>query len=86
VNKLRAGNGLEEGISIGPLVDEAAIDKVDGQVRDAVAKGASLITGGFRMRDHGLDKGTYYAPTILTGVHNDMKIYREETFGSVALT
>ncbi|MBU8879774.1 NAD-dependent succinate-semialdehyde dehydrogenase [Bacillus sp. FJAT-29790] len=84
VNKLRAGNGLEDGISIGPLVSETAIAKVDGQVKNATEKGAQLITGGYRLTDNGLDKGTYYAPTILSGINKEMKIFREETFGPVA--
>ncbi|KOP83777.1 NAD-dependent succinate-semialdehyde dehydrogenase [Cytobacillus solani] len=84
VRKLRAGNGLEEGISIGPLVNEAAIEKVDGQVRDAVERGATLELGGYRLKENGLDKGVFYAPTILSGVHKDMRIFREETFGPVA--
>ncbi|MBM7649661.1 succinate-semialdehyde dehydrogenase/glutarate-semialdehyde dehydrogenase [Bacillus ectoiniformans] len=84
VKKLKAGNGLDDGISIGPLVDAAAVDKVDQQVRDAVAKGACAEAGGERLTGEGLDKGTYYAPTILSGVTKDMKIYREETFGPVA--
>ncbi len=82
-SKLKAGNGLEDGISIGPLVSQAAIDKVDAQVQDAKAKGAKLVLGGQRLTDHGLDKGHYYAPTILTDVTPDMLIYREETFGPV---
>lgn len=84
VSKLKAGNGLEEGISIGPLVNEEATQKVDRQVRDAIEKGACLETGGYKMTDNGLDKGHYYAPTILSGVNNEMRIYREETFGPVA--
>lgn len=84
VRNLRAGNGLEEGISIGPLVNEAAIEKVDGQVKNAVEMGATLELGGYRLIDKGLDKGVFYAPTILSGVHKDMRIFREETFGPVA--
>lgn len=84
VKNLRAGNGLEEGISIGPLVNEAAIEKVDGQVKNAVEMGATLELGGYRLIDKGLAKGVFYAPTILSGVHKDMRIFREETFGPVA--
>ncbi|MED3570756.1 NAD-dependent succinate-semialdehyde dehydrogenase [Cytobacillus praedii] len=84
VRNLRAGNGLEEGISIGPLVNEAAIEKVDGQVKNAVEGGATLELGGYRLKENGLDKGVFYAPTILSGVHKDMRIFREETFGPVA--
>ncbi|QED48979.1 NAD-dependent succinate-semialdehyde dehydrogenase [Cytobacillus dafuensis] len=84
VHKLRAGNGLEEGVSIGPLVNEAAIEKVDNQVKDAIERGASLKIGGNRMIESGLDKGNYYAPTILSGINKEMKIFSEETFGPVA--
>ena len=82
--RMRAGNGLEDGVQIGPLVDEDAVAKVDRQVRDAVAKGAELLCGGHRLMDDGLDRGTFYAPTILAGVTPEMRIYREETFGPVA--
>jgi succinate-semialdehyde dehydrogenase / glutarate-semialdehyde dehydrogenase len=84
VSKLRAGSGLEEGIAIGPLVNEQAVENVAVQVDDAVAKGATLHCGGERLREGGLDKGYFYAPTVLSGVNEDMRIYREETFGPVA--
>lgn len=84
VRKLKAGSGLEDGVAIGPLVNEAAIAKVDNQVKDAVAKGATLHCGGHRLTDDGLGKGYFYAPTVLSGVTEDMLIYREETFGPVA--
>ncbi|MBP6563966.1 MAG: NAD-dependent succinate-semialdehyde dehydrogenase [Neisseriaceae bacterium] len=82
-SKLKAGSGFDEGVSIGPLVNQAALDKVSAQVADAKAKGAKLILGGKRLTDHGLDQGHYYAPTILTDVTPEMLIYREETFGPV---
>lgn len=84
VTRLRAGNGLEDGIGLGPLISEAAIAKVDAQVSDAVANGAELLAGGHRLMDNGLDRGTFYSPTVLSGVTPDMLIYREETFGPVA--
>ena len=84
VNRLRAGNGLEDGIAIGPLVNESAVSKVDNQVKDALSKGAELLCGGHRMMDNGLDAGTFYAPTVLGNVTPEMLIYREETFGPVA--
>jgi succinate-semialdehyde dehydrogenase / glutarate-semialdehyde dehydrogenase len=84
VEKMRAGNGLDQGINIGPLVNEKAIEKVERQVADAIAKGADLLCGGHRLMDDGLDKGHYYAPTVLGNVTPDMLIYREETFGPVA--
>ena len=84
VEKMRAGNGLDQGINIGPLVNEKSIEKVERQVADATAKGAKLLCGGHRLMDDGLDKGHYYAPTVLGNVTPDMLIYREETFGPVA--
>lgn len=84
VRKLKAGNGMEEGVAIGPLVDKAAVEKVDKQVKDALEKGATVKIGGMRLLNDGLDKGTFYAPTVLAGVNEDMLIYREETFGPVA--
>jgi succinate-semialdehyde dehydrogenase/glutarate-semialdehyde dehydrogenase len=84
VGKLRAGSGLEDGIAIGPLVNDTAVAKVSNQVEDAVGKGAQLHCGGTRLTEGGLDKGFFYAPTVLSGVTEDMLIYREETFGPVA--
>ena len=84
VKKLKAGSGLTEGVNIGPLVNQAAIEKVDNQVRDAIVKGAILHCGGHRLTDGGLDAGFFYAPTVLSGVTEEMLIYREETFGPVA--
>lgn len=84
VGRMRAGNGLEEGISIGPLVDAASLEKVDRQVKDAIAKGAVVRTGGERLLADGLDRGFFYAPTVLSRVNRDMEIYSNETFGPVA--
>ena len=84
VSGMRAGNGFEQGVSIGPLVNSAALEKVDRQVTDALDKGATLVCGGHRMMDNNLDKGYFYAPTILKDVTPDMFIYRQETFGPVA--
>ncbi len=84
VCRLKAGSGFEAGNSIGPLINEAALQKVDSQVQDALAKGATLYTGGHRLTDGELSGGYFYAPTVLAGVTPEMKIYREETFGPVA--
>ncbi len=84
VQRMRGGNGLDDGISIGPLVGPGAVDKVERQVKDALDKGARLICGGHRLLENGLDKGHFYAPTVLADVSEDMLIYREETFGPVA--
>ena len=84
VSRMRAGSGFEKGVTIGPLVNAAALDKVDRQVKDALDKGAALVCGGKRLTDNNLDKGFFYAPTILSDVTPEMLIYREETFGPVA--
>ena len=84
VAKMKAGNGMEEGVTIGPLVNEAAVAKVDKQVQDAIGNGADVLCGGQRLTEGGLDRGYFYAPTILNGVDQNMLIYREETFGPVA--
>ncbi len=84
VAMLKAGSGFDQGVRIGPLVNATALAKVDRQVKDAVSKGAALIAGGARLTDNGLDRGAFFAPTILNNVTSDMAIYREETFGPVA--
>jgi succinate-semialdehyde dehydrogenase / glutarate-semialdehyde dehydrogenase len=80
VSRLKVGNGMEAGVTIGPLIDEAAVAKVEEHVSDALAKGARVVAGG---RRHGLG-GLFYEPTILADVDPTMKITREETFGPVA--
>ena len=84
IEKLRAGDGLEPSTTIGPLINHAAIEKIDRQVQDAVSQGANLHSGGRRLTENGLDNGCFYAPTLLSGVTSEMLIYREETFGPVA--
>jgi len=84
VAKMKAGSGFEDGVAIGPLVNQTAIDKVDAQVKDAVAKGATVTTGGAALDQGALASGTFYAPTVLANVSPEMLIYREETFGPVA--
>lgn len=70
--------------SIGPLIDETAIAKVDRQVQDAIGKGATLLAGGARLEEGELKGGFFYGATLLSDVRPDMLIYREETFGPVA--
>ncbi len=80
VAKLVVGPGLKGETQQGPLINMQAVEKVERHVADAVAKGATLVTGGKR---HALG-GTFFEPTILTGVTTDMLCAREETFGPVA--
>lgn len=84
VSKMQVGDGRDHGVAIGPLVNEAAITKVNAQVTDARDKGARVVIGGERLTNDSLDKGCFYAPTVLANVTVDMLIYREETFGPVA--
>ena len=80
VAKFKVGNGMEPGVIIGPLIDAAAVKKVEEHVSDAVAKGAKVMMGGKR---HALG-GLFFEPTILTDVTPAMKVTKEETFGPVA--
>ncbi|MDX1610087.1 MAG: NADP-dependent succinate-semialdehyde dehydrogenase [Halofilum sp. (in: g-proteobacteria)] len=80
VGAMKVGDGFEEGVTIGPLIDDNAIAKVEEHVTDAVEHGATVVTGGQR---HALG-GTFYEPTVLTGVTSEMKVAGEETFGPVA--
>jgi succinate-semialdehyde dehydrogenase/glutarate-semialdehyde dehydrogenase len=80
VDRLKVGPGLEEGVSQGPLIDDAAVEKVESHIRDAVAKGATVLKGGKRLRAD----ARFFAPTVLTGVTPAMAVAREETFGPVA--
>lgn len=74
------GNGLDEGVTVGPLVEEKARDSVASLVDAAVAEGATVLTGG----KAGTGAGYFYEPTVLTGVSTDAAILNEEIFGPVA--
>lgn len=78
--KIKVAPGLEPGSQLGPLIDQQALDKVKSHVADAIKKGAQLIIGG---KPHALG-GTFYEPTVLSGVKKGMLITEEETFGPVA--
>ncbi len=80
VERLKIGNGLEEGVVIGPLIDDRAVEKVREHIADAVDKGAKVVTGG---QPHALG-GTFFEPTILTDVPRDARVSKEETFGPLA--
>jgi succinate-semialdehyde dehydrogenase / glutarate-semialdehyde dehydrogenase len=80
VGALRVGDGLEEGVAIGPLINAAAVEKVEEHIEDAVTRGAAVLLGGKR---HALG-GTFFEPTILTNVAPGSKLMVEETFGPVA--
>jgi succinate-semialdehyde dehydrogenase/glutarate-semialdehyde dehydrogenase len=80
VGQLKVGNGLEDGVNQGPLIDMAAVEKVESHISDALSKGARLLEGGER---HSLG-GSFFQPTLLADVTTDMVITYEETFGPVA--
>jgi succinate-semialdehyde dehydrogenase/glutarate-semialdehyde dehydrogenase len=80
VAKLQIGNGLDEGITTGPLIDAKAVAKVQEHIADAISKGAKLLIGG---KPHALGGG-FFEPTILTDVPNNAAVAKEETFGPVA--
>ncbi|MED5483855.1 MAG: NAD-dependent succinate-semialdehyde dehydrogenase, partial [SAR324 cluster bacterium] len=77
---IKVADGFEEGAAQGPLINEAAVKKIESHVEDAVSKGAKLLTGGHR---HKLG-GTFYEPTVLSGVTTEMLVAKEETFGPMA--
>ena len=80
VKQLKVGNGFESGVLQGPLIDEAAVEKVEEHIEDAVSHGAHVLLGGKR---HSLGQ-TFFEPTVLGDVTPKMKVAREETFGPVA--
>ncbi len=80
VAALKVGNGMEEGVTQGPLINADAVRKVEAHIADARAKGAKIAAGGAR---HALG-GTFFQPTVLTDVPKDADIFRDETFGPVA--
>jgi len=80
--EIRLGDGLEEGIGMGPLINAGRLTEIDAIVQDAVKAGATVATGGQRAAD--FNEGHFYEPTVLTGVSDDMKVFAEENFGPVA--
>ena len=80
VAQFRLGNGSQDGVTMGPLIDEGAANDVMSFIEDAVTKGATVVTGGTR----GALGGAFVEPTILTNVSTDMRVFNEEIFGPVA--
>ena len=80
MSELQVGNGALEGTEVGPLIDQAGLDKVEGLVADAVAKGARILTGGSRPQG----PGYFYTPTVLADVPLDAELMKTEIFGPVA--
>ena len=82
VRTAKVGNGFEEGVNQGPLIEEAALEKVQRHVEDAIVKGGQVLTGGKRLSS--LGSGQFYEPTVVAGATPDMLCAREETFGPFA--
>ena len=80
VEKLKIGNGLDDGVDVGPLIDDRAAAKVREHIEDAVSQGAQVVTGG---KAHSLG-GSYFEPTLMINVPHTAKVAREETFGPLA--
>ncbi|MGN5593828.1 NADP-dependent succinate-semialdehyde dehydrogenase [Stutzerimonas nitrititolerans] len=80
VEKLKIGNGLDDGVDVGPLIDDRAAAKVKEHIEDAVANGARVVTGG---KAHSLG-GSYFEPTLMINVPHTAKVAKEETFGPLA--
>jgi succinate-semialdehyde dehydrogenase/glutarate-semialdehyde dehydrogenase len=80
VAAMKIGSGLEDNVMQGPLIDMKAVEKVEEHIADAVGKGARVVTGGKRHAKG----GSFFEPTVLTGVKTNMKVTHEETFGPVA--
>ena len=80
VKQLKVGNGVDDGVIVGPLIEKSALEKVEEHVKDAVAQGGRIVAGGAR---HPLG-GNFWQPTVIADAHEDMKLAKEETFGPVA--
>ena len=80
IARLKVGNGLEDGVTQGPLIDGKAVEKVEEHIADALAKGGKVLAGGTR---HG-NGGRFFEPTLVVGATSEMKVAREETFGPLA--
>jgi betaine-aldehyde dehydrogenase len=81
--RIRLGNGLDEGSETGPLVSAAHRAKIEDYVASAQAEGARLVAGGRRPEEPELQKGFFYRPTVFADVHREMRVVREETFGPI---
>src|SRR5699024_11330 len=83
MDKLSYGNGLEEGVDVGPLIDRNSYEKIDKQMNNALEKGAKALVGGQEKID--VQKGTYFfEPTLMADMSSDMLMMNEETFGPIA--
>lgn len=82
MSQMKVGNGLDDGITVGPLIEEKALEKVERHVADAAERGAIVSLGGERAKENG--SGSFYSPTVLLDANDSMLVAHEETFGPVA--
>ncbi|MFJ8244319.1 aldehyde dehydrogenase family protein [Peribacillus asahii] len=83
IGELTLGNGLDETVKVGPVINRSALKQIDEYVQIGKDEGAKLLAGGYIVTENGLDRGNFYAPTIFTNVTPDMRIAKEEIFGPV---
>lgn len=83
VKKVKVGNGQDEGVVTGPLINEESRETIDAQIKDATEKGAEVLVGGGRLTEGEYADGFFYQPTVLDQVTRNMAIFYEETFGPV---
>jgi alpha-ketoglutaric semialdehyde dehydrogenase len=83
IGELKMGNGLDESVKVGPVINRSSLEKIDEYVKIGQEEGAKLLTGGNIVTENGLESGNFYAPTIFTDVAPEMRIAKEEIFGPV---
>ena len=81
IEQLRLGNGLDEGVDVGPVINASQLEKIHGYTEIGKAEGATLVTGGSIAREGDLARGNFYRPTLFTDVHPQMRLAQEEIFG-----
>ena len=83
IGELTLGNGLDETVNVGPVINRSSLEKIDEYVKIGRGEGAKLLAGGHIVTENGLGSGTFYAPTIFTDVTPEMRIAKEEIFGPI---
>jgi acyl-CoA reductase-like NAD-dependent aldehyde dehydrogenase len=83
IAELKLGNGLDQTVNVGPVINRSSLERIDNYVKIGLDEGAKLLCGGKLVTEEGLDKGNFYAPTLFTDVKPEMRIAKEEIFGPV---
>src|SRR5690625_3504803 len=83
MEKLTIGNGLDDNVKVGPIINEAGMEKIKKYIEIGKQEGGKLLAGGYELAEGDLKKGLYFAPTLFTDVKDDMRIAQEEIFGPV---